>query len=262
MKKVSDTAARRNAAPLFAGWETALVTSALEGRMGDLWQEDAEKPAWAFIANGDFWVFGGECPREEVPSLAAELGRQYGRRDVIMAAREKEWMDALGTVFGERARPVLRYATQRTPEAFDRARLEGYAKSLPKGVQIVPIDAYWYEKVLASPWAADFVSQFGSAERFMREGIGYLAVLEGEIVSGASSYVACEEEIEVQIDTREDFRRQGLARACGARLILSCLERNRYPSWDAMNLESLKLAECLGYCLACEYPVWEVELRG
>ena len=49
------------------------------------------------------------------------------------------------------------------------------------------------------------------------------------------------------IDTRENHRRRGLAYVCGARLILECLDRGLYPSWDAQNKASVALAEKLGY---------------
>ena len=39
------------------------------------------------------------------------------------------------------------------------------------------------------------------------------------------------------------------APACGAALVLTCLARGLYPSWDAANRESVALAEKLGYRL-------------
>ena len=49
--------------------------------------------------------------------------------------------------------------------------------------------------------------------------------------------------IKKEIDTQEDHRRKGLAYACGAKLILECLEKGLYPSWDAQNKWSVALAE-------------------
>ena len=44
-----------------------------------------------------------------------------------------------------------------------------------------------------------------------------MAVLkDGELVAGASSYSTYDKGIEIEIDTREDHRRKGLAYACGA----------------------------------------------
>ncbi len=68
----------------------------------------------------------------------------------------------------------------------------------------------------------------------------------GELVAGASSYAFYKGGIEVEIDTKEEERRKGLALVCAAKLILECLERGLYPSWDAHNKESLALAEKLG----------------
>ena len=62
----------------------------------------------------------------------------------------------------------------------------------------------------------------------------------------------------IEIETREDYRRKGLAYICGAKLILECLKREWYPSWDAQNKWSVSLAEKLGYHFAYEYTAYEV----
>ena len=75
---------------------------------------------------------------------------------------------------------------------------------------------------------------------------------------GASSYSTYDKGIEIEIDTREDHRRKGLAYACGAKLILECQKRDLYPSWDAQNKSSVALAEKLGYHFSHEYVAYEV----
>lgn len=52
--------------------------------------------------------------------------------------------------------------------------------------------------------------------------------------------------------------RRGLATACAARLLLACLERGLYPSWDAANPASAALAEKLGYRPAGAYVTYAV----
>ncbi|MNI84792.1 GNAT acetyltransferase [compost metagenome] len=80
-----------------------------------------------------------------------------------------------------------------------------------------------------------------------------MAVLhKGLQVAGASSYSVYNEGIEIEIDTKPEFRNRGLATACGAKLILECLERGLYPGWDAQDLRSVALAEKLGYHM--DYP--------
>ena len=79
-----------------------------------------------------------------------------------------------------------------------------------------------------------------------------------EMVAGASSYSYYDGGIEIQIDTREDYRRKGLAYVCASALMLECLKRGLYPGWDAQNLVSAKLAGELGYQYAGEYVAYEV----
>ena len=81
---------------------------------------------------------------------------------------------------------------------------------------------------------------------------------DGEIVAGASSYSVYRQGIEIEIDTRKDYRKKGLALICGARLILECLDRGLYPSWDAQNRASVALAQKLGYHYAYAYTAYEI----
>ena len=74
--------------------------------------------------------------------------------------------------------------------------------------------------------------------------------------AGASSYTIYDGGIEIEIDTRPDQRRQGLALACGAQLILTCLERRLFPNWDAHDLRSAALAEKLGYRMDHPYRAY------
>jgi predicted GNAT family acetyltransferase len=92
----------------------------------------------------------------------------------------------------------------------------------------------------------------------MEHGIGYVILQNDEIISGASSYTYCDGRIEITIETREDFRKRGLALACAARLILECLERDIYPRWDAANIASVALAEKLGYRFSRDYGVYSI----
>lgn len=108
-------------------------------------------------------------------------------------------------------------------------------------------------------WSQDLCGNFAGGSDFVRRGIGFAVLREGEPVSGAASYAVCDGAIEIEIDTRPDHRRLGLASACGARLILECLDRGIYPGWDAHNERSLSLAEKLGYRPDRPYTAYWVE---
>jgi predicted GNAT family acetyltransferase len=109
-------------------------------------------------------------------------------------------------------------------------------------------------------WSRDLCSQFPTYEEYEKYGLGFVAVYEGKIVSGASSYTVYETGIEIEIDTKMEFRRNGLAIACASALILECLNRGIYPSWDAANKESVALSEKLGYHFDKEYVTYEVDV--
>ena len=79
-----------------------------------------------------------------------------------------------------------------------------------------------------------------------------------EIVAGASSYSSYKEGIEIEIVTKEGYRKQGFAYRCAAKLIVECLQRNLYPSWDARTRISVALAEKLGYVYSHEYVAYDI----
>ena len=81
---------------------------------------------------------------------------------------------------------------------------------------------------------------------------------DDEIVAGASSYTSYREGIEIEIITRQDYRKKGLAHASRAKLILECLQRGLYPNWDARNMTSVQVAKDLGYTYLAPYTVYEV----
>lgn len=114
-----------------------------------------------------------------------------------------------------------------------------------------------YEACLAEAWSQDLVGNYIDFEQFLELGLGFVVLHKDQVVSGASSYASYSGGIEIEVDTREDCRGQGLATICAAKLILTCLERGLYPSWDAHTLTSLKLAEKLGYELDKAYQSYE-----
>ena len=92
----------------------------------------------------------------------------------------------------------------------------------------------------------------------MELGRGMLILKDGKIVSGASSYTRYKEGIEIEVDTVPEERRKGLAMIACAALILNCLNEGLYPSWDAQNMNSVHMAEKLGYEFSHEYTAYEV----
>ena len=240
---------------LFAGWQETMIWSCLQGVMGHLYADSADNPQSAMAILGDFCFFAGK-PVEKLVAYKPAWCRQ---NFIIMTARRPEWFALIEKVYKEKAAKVTRYAMKKEPDVFDREKLFSLTQALPDGYTLHRIDRALYEECRKNSWSKDFVSLYSGYEEYEKKGLGILALLDGKPVSGASSYSRYEGGIEIEIATKAEYRRQGLAAACGAKLILECLDRGLYPSWDAQNLWSVALAEKLGYHLDHEYTAYEIK---
>ncbi|WP_090894754.1 GNAT family N-acetyltransferase [Paenibacillus sp. OK076] len=178
------------------------------------------------------------------------------RRKIIIT-NEFSWISLLSQHYSDSFQKFNRYSFKKEP-IFQVEQLEENIKMIDTAFKIVPIDEHNYPMVLQDPFMADCCCFFSSLEEFMQHGIGFVILKDNQIITGASSYTYHEGCIEVTIGTHPLYRRQGLALACASRLILECMSRNIHPNWDAANLESVALAEKLGYKMEKEYEVYSI----
>lgn len=254
MKNIECIQQPQCAAGLFAGWEETPIWSCLQGVMGNVYGDHPENPASAAAILGDFCFLAG------VPSKAmAAYKPEESRQDfIIMVPQNERWGQVIREYWGEKAKEVTRFAVKKEQNNFDKEKLQKMAANLPDGYEIMPITQKLYEKCREMEWSRDLVGQYKSFAEYEKLGLGFAVVKDGELAAGASSYSSYRGGIEIQIDTQMEHRRKGLARACGATLVLECLKRGLYPSWDAQNPESIALAEQLGYHLDHPYTAYEI----
>ena len=254
-----------------------MIWSCLQGVMGDLYADDSGDPAASSKASskisgpeaakavlGDFIFLAGKPSKElllyQPPCRAAKKAEFQ-----ILVPQDAGWERLIERIYGPRAEKITRYGIKKEPDAWDgegRERLQEMAAALPEGYELRLIDQKLYDQCRQQEWSRDLVSQFPNYESYRQWGLG-AAVLHGtELVCGASSYSRYREGIEIEIDTKPEHRRRGLARACAARLILECLDRGLYPSWDAHTEISAELAEKLGYHRGEEYTAYLVQPCG
>ncbi|MEG0639813.1 MAG: GNAT family N-acetyltransferase [Clostridia bacterium] len=260
LRQLQGEEARKRVAPLFDGWDETLIWSVLQGCMGTLWcLEDAcEPPSEAVCEIGDFLFVAGNADTIRAERLLHALSRHVNGKAGILVPQSKAWEPKLEAAFEGRYKRCERYAICKDAHCFDVAHLQAMVNALDRKFTIAPIDGELYERLLQEEWSRDFCAVFGSAENYMKNGLGFVALCNQEPVGGASSYTYYNGGIEIEVDTRRDLRRQGIACACCAKLILTCLERGLYPSWDAANRASVQLAQKLGYCEQGAYCVYEV----
>ena len=233
---------------LFAGWNETLIFSCFQKIMGKVYVSDLEQPKSAYAFVGCFGFYAG------IPDKEMVMDRPDGF--VIMTPQNNEWAKLIEECY-PLAKKVTRYAIKKDT-IFDQTMLQNEILKLPAGYELKKIDADIYDQCLENPATEDFVSAFESKEKYLQMGRGMVILKNGIIVAGASSYTRYREGIEVEVDTIEPERRKHLATIACSALILNCLEEGLYPSWDAQNMNSVHLAEKLGYEFDHEYAAYEV----
>ncbi len=243
---------KRKAAALFDGWEEALIWSCLQEHMGKMLLDNEEDPASAVIDIGDFCFFAGN-PNSAL--LAAIDGAK------LLIPKDQPWEKLIEDFYGNRVSKTFRYAIKKEPDVFDVETLNAYIETLDHCYELKLFDQEIYEMAQNEAWSVDLCSQFKNYEDYHNRAIGAAILHKGKLVAGASPYAVYNGGIEIEIDTKPEYRCKGLATVCGAKLILECLKRNIYPSWDAHDLRSVALAEKLGYHLDRPYVTYELADR-
>ena len=238
------------AAALFGAPEPVILRACLTGSMGAVYGDAPVSPRSALALLGDFAFFAGQVCPEWLDFRPPDSPRPF----TLLIPRGDAWRRALADRYGPWE--MTRYAVRAAQ--FDRAALEQLARALPDGYTICNLNEELYDLCQNAPWSRDLTGCFPSWTDFSAHGLGVLALQNGVPVAGAGAYAACPGAIEIETDTRADHRRRGLARACCARLILTCLDRGVEPGWDAHTPASLALAEQLGYRLEHAYPAFAV----
>lgn len=253
---------------LFDGWNETMIWSCLQGIMGKIYANDLQKPTAAMAVLGDFVFFAGAPDPELITWQAALSGNSpkenlYRKHPLpvnryqILVPQNSAWQELLLQLYGSHARTITRYATKKEPLSFPTEKLRQIVSRLPGGCTLSLVNQSQYRLCQAEEWSSDLVKQFPDYGTYAKWGLGVVLQKDGRILSGASSYSRYQKGIEIEIDTREECRRQGFARICGAQLILECLKRSLYPSWDAHTPASLSLAQQLGYQFSHSYSAVE-----
>ena len=239
-------------AHLFEGWEETMIYSYLQGYMGEAYTTNLDEPKNAMIKVGDLCFFAGMVDESLL----------YFVKDFIsiLVPKDKCWEKKIEEVL-PMAKKRKRYATKKDNTTFNKQHLKEIVSKLSAEYTIQSIDMEIYQQLKKEPWAGDLYTNFKDYTDFMNNGMGVVVLHQGKVVTRASSYTVYKNGIEIQIDTVKEYQRKGLGLICAAKLILECMDRNIYPSWDAHNLGSLALSKKLGYQFDKEYVAYEIGME-
>jgi GNAT superfamily N-acetyltransferase len=244
-------------APIFDGWNETLIWSCLQGYMGKAWANDIQNPQSAQIIAGDFCFFAG-VPNVE---LVKNIPDDFPSQSMLVIPQNEEWASLIKMEYKTNCDSFMRYSIKKEGNIFDKEKLNSYIEKMPSEYLLKKIDEEIYNEILSEGWAEDLCSQFLTYDEYDSYGLGYVVLHNDKVVCGASSYTVYKDGIEIEIDTKREYRRKGLALACASKLILECLDRGIYPSWDAANMASVALSEKLGYHFDKEYVTYEITVN-
>jgi len=124
-------------------------------------------------------------------------------------------------------------------------------KELPAGYRLAAMDEAAFEM---HPFSHGV--NYASFAAFQAEGSGAVVYRDGDVVASASSFLSMDGEVELDVSTKEAHRGRGLAGACVARMLQSCMDRGITVHWDAQNEISRHLAEKFGFEMETVYSVY------
>ena len=196
-------------------------------------------------------MFGGNHESEQLIDLI-----QYAPIYIVTPENE-EWVNIFVKIFTDR---ITRLPfTEYHADTLDAENLMGIIQRLPAGYELKRLNKKLCEQLTRDIANEYFFENYISIEDFIERGIGFCVLFNGEIVSAATSMASSRNEIDIEIETKENFQKQGLGTIVGAQLVLHCVQNNVNPKWLAANEDSEKLAERLGYLKGESYETFEIE---
>lgn len=225
------------------------IPCVIEGQHGKVLVDAQENPSVYALVIGPFWYFAGDAGGASAQGLAAEFPPY-----ALLMPSAPGWLENIQSVFGERMVSFTRYSFSSAD--LSEEHLRGLLAQSKHHDAIQSIDEKLASHLVSLPDSPFDLSDFDSAADFAARAPGF-ALLDGEKLMGlAYASLVCSQGIEVSIFVDEPYRRQGVATALAARLLLASLQRGLRPNWDAANTESCGLAEKLRYRFVESYTSW------
>ncbi|MAT97079.1 MAG: hypothetical protein CL608_08055 [Anaerolineaceae bacterium] len=221
----------------------------VEGQMGQAFVDDLAQPTSYHVVIGPFHYFAGSSDAPQAQTMMAD----FPAYNLLMPSAPG-WAELARQQFGDALQTNMRHSFSSDSLSTDHLN-QMLNDSSFKG-KIVALNATAASQLSATSQLYFDLADFDSAEDFAARGLGFVALVEEQPVGIAYSSLVCSQGIEISIFVDETHRRQGIATALGASLLLACLTRGLHPNWDAANPESVKLATKLGYSSLDSYEAY------
>lgn len=247
---------------------------------GTVWGDNQDNPKTVFIAHsyGMSLLFGNIENEDFNTSLVDYILNINGNRSKYewLQVYPEEWNDKLSEITKAK---IINYATiaaEYSPKELEML-IEKYRKKHViqwnrvnfkynynnKTVNIEPkynmklINPDTWEQIEGSVIPKYF---WKSKEDFKLDGIGYALMNGNDIVSIAFSSCKFKNELEIGVETSENYRGMGFAKQVCQKLLTYCQKYNYIPIWACRkeNIGSYRLAKSLGFEESLTLPYYEL----
>jgi len=107
----------------------------------------------------------------------------------------------------------------------------------------------------------EVIGMWGSVDNFYKNGFGYCAVMDGNIISWCTAEYVSKNYCGIGIETIEEQEGKGVATIIANEFLKECLTSNITPYWDSWkkNIPSVRVAEKNNFQKVCDYKVALIE---
>ena len=228
--------------PLFNDIRFYMGNSVLDGVMGEAYVDDIKNPNIAFLLVRSYCFISGNISESKLKEIIDKRFRNY---KLIPSDRIG---NQIKKIYSNNIQKFHRYSIKKDVK-FNIEKLHHMANSLNNSFNIVKIDESLANKIKE-------LGFINITDDYKKNGIGFCCIYNNEIIGVASSNIFYKDGIEVNIKVDEKYRRKSIATAMASNLILECLKQNKKVSWDAANVNSVRLAQKLGFEFDSSYNVY------
>lgn len=233
LSKITSKEDLKRIEPLFKDIRFYMGKSVLEGIMGEAYTNNVLNPKFAILIVKSFCFISGNIEKEKLKEI---INDNFKNKSIIPS---DEICVQIEEIYEGDIVKTQRYSIKKTP-SFNISKLKKLTKNLSQEYKIEKIKEDLINKVREEGFNI-------TTENYEENGIGFCCIHNNEIIGSASSNIFYKDGIEVNVRVKEKHRRKGIATAMCANLILECTNQNKKVSWDAKDMNSVKLAEKLGF---------------
>ena len=221
----------------------------LNGNLGEIILDNAQNPNTAVATIG--FVFASGQPNLKLLERSVNF---QPNQEVTVIPSSSNWRDTINKL-GLTREFEIRDRTTFKPREIDVTKLMKLFGEPPVGFQIDQLSLNEL-KVAAAEINNNLFGSFWEDEQWNRNGVAFGVREKNNYVCASSAFAAGENVIEIEIATKAEHRRKGLAACAASHLIKFCVENEVQPSWDAANAVSERLAKRLGFIKGSSYSAF------